>query len=170
METCKIQSTMSFIVVSSYYKIMIYLHESQGANPIGKALVHSISIQLFTYSWNPTKLLQSNFISAVIKGGKHRRRKRGGGNMFWPPPIIQTCLGKWSLKYHNLIKILWKCWSFRGLLDPCNKIDYSRSIFHVVVACRRPRGTHLPPPQSCRSSYAYGKLPFGFEDHPLTTL
>ncbi len=26
-------------MVSSYYKIMIYLRESQGANPIGKALV-----------------------------------------------------------------------------------------------------------------------------------
>ncbi len=34
----------SLIGVSSYYKMMIYLRESQGANPIGKALVMLIQI------------------------------------------------------------------------------------------------------------------------------
>ena len=139
---------MSFIVVSSYYKIMIYLHESQGANPIGKALVHSISIQLFTYSWNPTKLLQSNFISAVIKGGKHWRRKRGGGICFGPPPIIQTCLGKWSLKYHNVIRTVWKSWSFQGLrpLDPRNNIILTMVYFMLLLRVGGRAGHICPPP------------------------
>ena len=37
-----------------------------------------------------------------------------------PPPIIQTYLGKSSLKYHILSRILGKSWSFRGIrhLDP----------------------------------------------------
>ena len=73
-------------------------------------------------------------------------------------PIIQTCLGKWSLEYNNLIRIFWKSWSSQGLcplgtLYIINYHDYGT--FDVVVARRRPHGTCFLPPQSCQFSYTY---------------